>query len=111
MGWTMVDPLNHAEWPKELIGSLRPAKGTSAWQLQDALTDVELALAGGQTGELLLSPLQRPLQASVLALRARGAEAFPVAAMLPAATRRLVQRIERPLPIPPQPSGQPVSAL
>ena len=106
MGWTMANPLDHAEWPRELVGSLRPAKGTSARQLHDALADVELALAGGQTGDLLLPPLQRPLHATILAAHDRRFEAFPISA-----ARRLVDRIERPQPLPSRPTNQPVSAL
>ena len=111
MGWTMAEPLESTEWPTEIVGSLRPAKGTSAKQLQDALADVELALAGGQTADLFVSPLHRPLHAAILAARDRRMEAFPNSAVLPAAARQVVERVERPPPFLPRPTNQPVSAL
>ncbi len=88
----MAELLTNAEWPHEIVGSLRPAKGTSEKQLQEALADVELALGGGQTGDLLLSPLHRPLVSIALAARARRAEAFPSSILLPAAAQRILQR-------------------
>ncbi len=109
----MAEPLESAEWPQEIVGSLRPARGTSEKQLQTALADVELALGGGQTSDLFLPPLHQPLLSTVLAGRARRVEAFPSSILLPGAAHRIVQQQMRQTPTPtrPRPPGRPVSAL
>ena len=110
----MAELLKSAAWPHEIVGSLRPAKGTSEKQLREALADVELALEGGQTGDLLLSPLHRPLLSVVLAARERRAEAFPSSILLPAAAQRILQREQttaQPARRAPQAAAKPLANL
>jgi len=108
----MADPLEHVEWPREFVGSLRPSKGTSEKELREALADIDVALSGGQTGDALVSPLHRPLVSSILAARSRVAVAFPARALLPASVRSIAERIEHePTPAPRRSPGQPVAAL
>lgn len=108
----MADPLERAEWPREFVGSLRPSKATSDKDLKEALAEVETSLRGGQAGETLVSPLHRPLVASVLAARGRLGTAFNTRALLPGTIGGFADRIERvPTPAPEPAPREPVTAL
>lgn len=107
----MVEPLEHAEWPREIVGTLRPAKGTSEKELRAALSDVETALKGGQRGDTFLSPLHRPFASTIALARTRTAAVVPATALLPSAVRDVVGKTALTRPLTASPAAEQSTSL